>query len=206
MHATKSHAPPLADITIHKSGTQEDAHSPDEARITNGLSNGVKNMPNGVTHDQTSDPSSRMSPPAGRVFIFSSFDEGGIKRTAEVFTKYLSAKVLKDENKYLNDLAYTLSQKRTVFPWKGFVVAASLQELLKRLPEVPRTARHARKSNVPKVGFVFTGQGAQWHAMGRELLVFPVFRRSLEAASAYLDRLKSPWHLMGKFELKLSSM
>lgn len=49
------------------------------------------------------------------------------------------------------------------------------------------------------LGFVFTGQGAQWHAMGRELLVYPVFRESIEAADEYMKILGSPWSLLGQY-------
>ncbi|KAJ2892889.1 hypothetical protein MKZ38_009267 [Zalerion maritima] len=48
----------------------------------------------------------------------------------------------------------------------------------------------------PTLAFVFTGQGAQWYAMGRELYAHPAFRESLEAAEQYLSMtLGSPWNL-----------
>ena len=178
--------------------------------LTNGHVNGITHKPNGhsmpngihktngIMNGEGLNGTLTNISEAGQVFVFSSFDEAGIKRTAEAYAKHLSTDASLDGSKYLHDLAYTLVQKRSMFPWKGFAVASSLQGLLKALPDVVRTAKHARKSNVPKLGFVFTGQGAQWHAMGRELLVYPVFRKSLEAASNYLDRLNSPWHLIGK--------
>ncbi len=122
-----------------------------------------------------------------------------IKRSVEAYSEYLPSNSYSNESNYIDDLAFTLAKKRTLFPWKSFVVAGSLQELIQRLPDAPRMSKHTRKGRVPKIGFVFTGQGAQWHAMGRELLLYPIFRRSLEDASNYLDQLNSPWHLLGKF-------
>jgi acyl transferase domain-containing protein len=46
----------------------------------------------------------------------------------------------------------------------------------------------------PKLGFVFSGQGSQWHAMGRELLHrYPVYRNSVLGASVFLRGLGCPW-------------
>jgi (acyl-carrier-protein) S-malonyltransferase len=51
---------------------------------------------------------------------------------------------------------------------------------------------------MPEISFVFTGQGAQYQAMGSALLSYPVFQESLEEASDYIRRLGSPWSLIGK--------
>ena len=137
------------------------------------------------------------APSIGRVFVFSSFDEDGIKRIIQAYTEHFSSTPKSDESRYLNDLAYTLAEKRTMFSWKGFAVASSLTELARRLPDSVKTSQHTPKGNSFKLGFVFTGQGAQWNAMGRDLLVYPVFRNSLEAAEKYIQELGSPWRLLG---------
>src|SRR6185436_20039346 len=42
----------------------------------------------------------------------------------------------------------------------------------------------------PRVAFVFSGQGGQWWSMGRDLLrEEPIFRHTLEACAAVLERL-----------------
>jgi acyl transferase domain-containing protein len=57
-----------------------------------------------------------------------------------------------------------------------------------------------RETESPRIGYVFTGQGAQWHAMGRELLEqYPVFAATLNAADAYLFKLGAPFSLLGMF-------
>ena len=50
------------------------------------------------------------------------------------------------------------------------------------------------------LAFVFTGQGAQWYAMGRELIaVYPAFGHSLETTDLCLRELGACWSLLGKF-------
>ena len=44
---------------------------------------------------------------------------------------------------------------------------------------------------------VFTGQGAQWHAVGRELIMaYPPFKASLEEDEIYLKELGADWSLL----------
>jgi acyl transferase domain-containing protein len=197
-HASAVEIPFLADPVSIESDSPQNSDSVPNTSVADVYSNGVEDSRNSTVNGHNYDFEGRKSHLASRVFILSSSDEGGIKRTIEEYHRYLSAKSPLDEHQYLNDLAYTLAMKRTIFPWKSFVVAGSLSELVKRLPDASKRSRHTRKGSVPKVGFVFTGQGAQWHAMGRELLIYPVFRRSLEMASTYLSGLCSPWDLMGK--------
>jgi acyl transferase domain-containing protein len=54
-------------------------------------------------------------------------------------------------------------------------------------------------SKAPKIGFVFAGQGAQWFAMGRELLgSYPSFQETLAAADRTYRDLGADWSLLGK--------
>ncbi|KAJ5942907.1 hypothetical protein N7516_003075 [Penicillium verrucosum] len=125
-----------------------------------------------------------------KVFLLSAFDEDGVKRNAAEFAKYLTWRTTQSalHDHLLDDLSFTLSKKRSQFAWKSFVMASSVTELAWNLSEsnFPKPTRTAR---VPEVEFVFTGQGAQYQAMGRELMVYPVFQDSVEEASDYIRRL-----------------
>ena len=132
-----------------------------------------------------------------RIFVLSSFDEAGVQRLAQAYRNHLLGKPSKlgNEDRYLDDLSYTLACKRTSFVWRTYVIASSTSSLAQALESHSKPVRSETNA---RVGFVFTGQGAQWFAMGRELLNFPVFRQSLVDAGLYLKQLRCHWNLMGR--------
>jgi acyl transferase domain-containing protein len=98
----------------------------------------------------------------------------------------------------LGDLAYTLSQRRTVHPWVATVRATSIDQLAQRLQEPSLKPLNTSKRR-PLVGFVFNGQGAQWHAMGRELIAaYPVYDRAIREAGVILKGYGASWSLIGR--------
>lgn len=134
-----------------------------------------------------------------RLFLLSAFDEDGVKRNASACGQYLNRRMNHPSSldHLLDDLSFTLSKRRSVFSWRTFVTASSVKELAWNLSE-GNFAKPVRTSDAPEICFVFTGQGAQYQAMGRALLTYPVFQESLEEASDYVRRLGSPWSLIGK--------
>ncbi|CAL3970576.1 unnamed protein product, partial [Diplocarpon coronariae] len=49
----------------------------------------------------------------------------------------------------------------------------------------------------PRIGFIFTGQGAQWYAMGRELFdAYPIFAATMERIDRYLTKLGANFSLL----------
>ncbi|KAJ5788188.1 hypothetical protein N7457_003178 [Penicillium paradoxum] len=132
-----------------------------------------------------------------KIFLLSAFDEDGVKRNALELAKYLKRRTVQSviHDQLLDDLSFTLSKKRSQFPWKSFVMASSTKELAWNLTE-SNFAKPTRTTKLPGIEFVFTGQGAQYQAMGRELMVYPVFKESVEEASEYIRRLGSPWSLL----------
>ena len=107
-------------------------------------------------------------------------------------------KTVEDTEALLENVIYTLSQHRSVFPW----VAANRISLTRGLDQVINNLdsphlKPVRVSRPPRIGMVFTGQGAQWHAMGRELISsYPTFRLSLEDSDQCLRQLGADWSLM----------
>ncbi|KAL3429040.1 hypothetical protein BDV09DRAFT_201002 [Aspergillus tetrazonus] len=136
---------------------------------------------------------------SSKLLLFSAYDGAGIKRTEASWNSHL-ADILADsktvdETMAMNDLAYTLSDRRTTFDFRSFAVASSVQDLKAKLEKdgLPRLNRVSRRSNPV---FVFTGQGAQWPAMGRELLFNPVFRASIERSKAVLELEGCEWDVV----------
>lgn len=95
---------------------------------------------------------------------------------------------------YMENLAFTLNTRRGLLPWRSFAVASSLEQLHDIQCKLSKPVRAVTN---PKLGFVFTGQGAQWYAMGRELLSFPVFRNSIQEAEMYFHGFGCQWSLTG---------
>ncbi|KUL83822.1 hypothetical protein ZTR_06625 [Talaromyces verruculosus] len=97
----------------------------------------------------------------------------------------------------LTDLAYTLSERRSVMPWRFSCVAATQQELLDALHKASQSPDAI--SRVPpevKISYVFSGQGAQWAGMGQELLSDPIFSESINRSKRILTDLGSSWDLV----------
>ncbi len=132
-----------------------------------------------------------------QVFVLSSFDELAGKQQAKVLFQYLIEQQNGCSSNLLRDLAYTLSERRSALPWKAAFAANSLSQLAEALSN--EDVRFRRAHTMKNLGFVFTGQGAQWYAMGRELIAqYPVFRRSLDLAAQYIAALGASWSLYGK--------
>lgn len=126
-----------------------------------------------------------------KLFVFSASDAQGLKRLTEAYGSHLK---LHHNRQYLDDLAYTLSEKRNQFPWRCFTVASSTKELKQSLEIAQDSIRSCQS---PNLCYVFTGQGAQWHAMGRELLGFSAFRESIDISETIFRELGCTWSLVG---------
>ncbi|KAK2739800.1 Type I Iterative PKS [Onygenales sp. PD_40] len=128
-----------------------------------------------------------------RLFLFSTKDQAGIQRLTNVYSEALNkASRDKKDVHYLDDLAYTLSVRRSHFDFRSFAVAPTLASLSAQLSNgLPKIKRSSRQDN--NLIFVFTGQGAQWERMGVELLSNSVFRNSVETSQNYLKNLGCQW-------------
>ncbi|KAL2069774.1 hypothetical protein VTL71DRAFT_14453 [Oculimacula yallundae] len=140
-----------------------------------------------------------------RLFFLSSNEQNGVARLSKALLEYLFNNKPDSEGEatFLARLALTLGEKRSRLPWKSFAVASNVAELEDILNKPKR--RPIRSSQPTSLAFIFTGQGAQWHAMGIGLLSYPVFRKSLQAASAYLKELGCTWDLISELSQDVRS-
>ncbi|KAJ4859547.1 KR domain-containing protein [Trichoderma breve] len=133
--------------------------------------------------------------PLPQLLVWSSPEQKGADRTAASLASYVKSLSVSpaEESALLGRLSFTLSNKRSKFPWKSFGIASTLQEAIDAF-EQPR--KPERSAEQPTVAFAFTGQGAQWYAMGRDLFKYPVFRESIQAAASSLKQLGCEWDLV----------
>jgi acyl transferase domain-containing protein len=127
-----------------------------------------------------------------KVLVFSANDDVSLKAYSKATTKHLINPAV---NVKLRDLAYTLSERRTHHFHRAYVVATNTS-----LDDWDFTFGKM-KSNPPRIGFVFTGQGAQWSQMGKGFVeTFPAAKVLLGRLDHVLQSLPSPpmWSLLGK--------
>ncbi|KAK4171885.1 putative dual specificity polyketide synthase [Triangularia setosa] len=117
-------------------------------------------------------------------FVFSAASESSLVAHLKAYAEYLKTR----GDIKAKDLAWTLQSRRSHLPVKAAFSAASVEQLVAKLDDkladLKRTAgttvgvRSGSKStSTPKVLGVFTGQGAQWAAMGAELIKSSEFVR-----------------------------
>lgn len=177
----------LEDATTFFAANESVSPQPQLNGITNGATNGATN--GHINGD------SNYSAARKKLFLLSGFDDKSIMKQAQDLAEYLRNK--QTDNTDLANLAYTLSERRSSFPWRTAVTAGSTSELIEGLQaDDLRPVRMPRKATL---GFIFTGQGAQWPKMGMELWdAFPVYRKSLEKSRDILNELGSSWDLLGQ--------
>jgi amino acid adenylation domain-containing protein len=114
-----------------------------------------------------------------RILAISARTPEALERQAEALAAHLEAHPATD----LADAAWTLAVGRVRMPHRRAVVApdASTAAALLRQPEPGATASRVNPATSAEVGFLFTGQGAQYLGMGAGLYrTEPVFREAFE--------------------------
>lgn len=119
-------------------------------------------------------------------FPFSALTKSSLMRTLKDVINFL------DETPSVNltDLAFTLSTRRSIFPYRAAYPGLSAQDLRQRIeasiaqPDGASTAITRASSNPVQILGIFTGQGAQWAGMGKELIQDSPF---VQARLAYLE-------------------
>ncbi|KAI9151270.1 Polyketide synthase [Paramyrothecium foliicola] len=115
----------------------------------------------------------QVEPPAitPQLMLFS----GNTAKSAETVGANYRVWLEKNQDKAA-DLSYTLARRRVHLPWRSFAI---FHNGVLSMASPPTNSSHKHR-----IVMVFTGQGAQWPCMGKELLLSqPAFKASIE----YLD-------------------
>ncbi|MGK4580164.1 SDR family NAD(P)-dependent oxidoreductase [Kitasatospora sp. HPMI-4] len=96
--------------------------------------------------------------------------------------------LLEREEVHLADLAHSLATTRAALPNRAVVVADGREQLRGALAAIASGETPTAVAGAGKLAFLFTGQGSQRLAMGRQLsAAFPAFAVALEEVCGYLD-------------------
>ena len=138
------------------------------------------------------------------VLLLSARDEKACQRMVSDLKNYLQNRKTTEASEIMKNLSYTLGERRTLFPWVAAHLVHfrgnSLEGVIQAL-DSPSCTPVRTRSRRARVGMVFTGQGAQWYAMGRELIdSYPVFKTSLQEAEWHLKAIGAEWSLLEELQ------
>nr|A0A455LLX1.1 RecName: Full=Highly reducing polyketide synthase atnH; Short=HR-PKS atnH; AltName: Full=Arthripenoid biosynthesis cluster protein H [Arthrinium sp.]AYO60881.1 HR-PKS AtnH [Arthrinium sp.] len=109
-----------------------------------------------------------------RLLPFSAHTETSLKAMLDKYESFMESETFK-----VTDLAYTLGARRHHHKFRSFCVTDGLSF---------QPAATVRKPEKGGLLYIFTGQGAQWSGMGRELIRdFPSFRGDIQQMDKYLS-------------------
>lgn len=136
----------------------------------------------------------------GHTFLLSANDASSCtsaKSRLLAYVENLRAGSTIDESRMLSTLSYKLAHKRDHFRWRTAIQASSATDLVESLASAEGSP--VLSSEKPSIGFVFTGQGAHWPGMGRELIDrYPVFHEALQQLDQCMISLGASWSITGQ--------
>ncbi|KAI2942232.1 hypothetical protein CBS147321_5394 [Aspergillus niger] len=136
-----------------------------------------------------------------QLLIFSTSDESGIQRMANAYTRYFQSlpsfrRGRDEEGSFVKRLATMLAQRRSKLNWRSFAVAdGSLDFLREQLPSAISKPIRVNESKSLGLGYIFTGQGAQYRRMGVDLLKYPIYRFTMDQCQEAYSSFGSEWSI-----------
>ncbi|KAI1293103.1 beta-ketoacyl synthase domain-containing protein [Xylaria venustula] len=157
--------------------------SPSEFRTkVNGITSSQLDCTNGINGELNQNP-------PWRLFVLSANTETSLRTFANKLSTWTSKRNPADIR--LADISYTLLTRRSVLPWRHTIVTSNLPDLSGKLCSV----RATKALPYTRLAFIFTGQGAQWIGMGKELMQYPAFKHSISNSRRILLEMGCDWNL-----------
>ena len=138
-------------------------------------------------------------PTKSYLFLLSANDRESVLKTTALVAEYLYERPAYSSPDIFRRLAFTLGQRRTLFPWKVAMQAKDHYGLIQQLKDVSLTP--TRSVEQPRIGLVFTGQGSQWPRMGTHLYhAYPIYASAIQKVDHILTGLGASWSLIAELE------
>jgi acyl transferase domain-containing protein len=128
---------------------------------------------------------------APSLLVFSANTQDSLRRLVNNYQEYLQ---LHPER--LSDLSYTLALRREHLPYRAYSVVGGESVSISPFAKV--------SGSLSGVTMIFSGQGAQWPGMSKDLIeTDSAFREDIMAMDDILQSLKHPpnWRIESKFSL-----
>ncbi|KAF2758829.1 polyketide synthase [Pseudovirgaria hyperparasitica] len=137
--------------------------------------------------------------PRTKLFTISANDKESLQARVKDLGVYFEQRPEVFEKMHASNVAYTLGSKRSHLAYRLAVSANSLDELGMKLAQVRLTSSKVLKQ--PVIGFVFTGQGAQWAQMGVGLMnIYPAYSAAITRADRYLKQIGADFSLIEELQ------
>lgn len=151
------------------------------------------NAPN-VSSTDTDDSSHLYNDPKHKLIFISANDKESLQQRIKDFGIYFEQRPEVFEKLLFGNFAFTVGSKLSHLSYRVALPACSLDDLGIRLAQLKVNA--SKVLGDPKVGYVFTGQGAQWAQMGCSLMdEYPIFNAAIQQADDCLRQLHAKWSL-----------
>jgi acyl transferase domain-containing protein len=131
-----------------------------------------------------------------KLLVWSGSTQSATRAMLSKWQEYFSKHSKSRDNSWLSDVAYTLDSRRSMLSFRSYAVVSSNSEVetIEQLASTPTEDHHQH----PKVAFIFSGQGAQWYAMGRELFLYPIFANGIQESESILSNFGCSWSIKGR--------
>ncbi|TGJ81126.1 hypothetical protein E0Z10_g7639 [Xylaria hypoxylon] len=133
--------------------------------------------------------------PTRKLFVVTANDKGSLEASLKNLVIYLEQRPEMFQKALMADVAYTLGQRRSLLQWRVAIPALRSFDLIEAIDS--QRLAPGKESDPLRIGFIFTGQGAQWYGMGRELYQqYPVYANAIDYADVCLGSLGASWSLL----------
>ncbi|KAK4162823.1 polyketide synthase [Cladorrhinum sp. PSN259] len=130
-----------------------------------------------------------------KLYVVTANDKSSLSRVLKNIVIYLEQRPEIFQKDLTSNLAYTLGQRRSLLQSRAAIPALNSFELIEAINGEKFVT--GKEIEPLRIGFILTGQGAQWYGMGRELIdQYPVFAKSIQRADQCLVDNGANWSLL----------